>query len=96
MKEELKKELEHRGTAEISNGVVNQVTQAINESPTETTLLIFGQLKTLKIKPIDECCKVCDFIAKREKGIKYCRDFQKKDAEARGFHQMICPKQFID
>jgi len=94
MKNDLKRELELRGTAEISNGIINQVTQAIDEKDNEATFLIFGEKTTTKLKPIEECCAKCDFVAKRDLGIEKCQQFQKKDGEMRGFTKVICPEQF--
>ena len=96
MKEELKKELELRGTAEVSNGVVNQVTQAINETDNEVTHLIFGKKTKQSVIPIDQACAKCDFWMGKFATVIKCQESQKKDAEARGFNKLICPHQFVD
>jgi len=93
MKEELRKELEARGTAEISNGVVSQVTQAIDESETEVKLLIFGKLQEHKVTPVDETCSKCNFWSKYFKSTKACQKRQSEDARARGFSKLVCPHQ---
>jgi hypothetical protein len=93
MDDELKKELQKRGTAEISNGIVTQVTQAISESDKEVTFLIFGEMRKQGIIPIDEACAKCDHCYFRT--IKQCQTHQKRDAVARGFNNLICPQQFI-
>jgi hypothetical protein len=94
MKDELRKELEKRGTAEISNGVVNQVTQALDEKPDKVKFLVFGELQEMGIIPIEMACSkcTCGYFPTTIQ----CRAFQKKDAEARGFHNLICPHQFIE
>ncbi|KKN75186.1 hypothetical protein LCGC14_0383450 [marine sediment metagenome] len=92
--EELEKELEKRGTAEITNGIVNQVTQALDEKETEATYMVFGEVKHRGIIPIDEACANCGhcyFVT-----IKECQDRQGGDARARGFTKVICPQQFTD
>jgi len=94
MEKYLAKELEQRGTAEITNGVVNQVTQAISETPTEVQFLVFGELRRQGIIPIDEACAKCGhrYFAT----VKECQSHQKKDAVARGFNGLICSQQFVD
>lgn len=94
--EELKKELESRGTAEIVDGVVTQVTQAIDEQEDSVKFLQFGEMKEQKIIPIDEACAKCDFWKRINKTIKECQAFQGEDAKARGFSKLICPEQFVD
>ena len=96
MKEqELKRELEQRSTAEIVNGEVAQVTQALDERADEATFLIFGERQTVKLKPINECCAVCDFFHQASFTThEQCQERQKQDAAARGFHRVICPHQF--
>ena len=89
---ELAKELRQRSTAEISGGVVNQVTQALDEKEAEVTYMMFGELKTQGIIPIDEACAKCDHCYFDT--IKECQEFQGKDARARGFTEVICPQQF--
>lgn len=94
MKEEdLVKELEQRGTAEISDGVVNQVTQAVSENETDVEFLVFGEMRKQGIIPIEVACAKCDHI--RRGSVRECQDFQGKDARARGFTQVICPAQFV-
>ncbi len=92
MTDELAKELGERDTAEITDGVVTQITQAISESKEEVEFLIFGRLKKESIIPIEQACAKCDhcyFDTAKE-----CQDFQSKDAKARGFNEVICPRQF--
>ncbi len=93
MKDALKKELKKRGTAEVSKDTVMQVTQAINESSTEATFLMFGELQKQKIMPIDKACAKCNH--RYFKTIEQCQKQQKKDAMARGFNNVVCPEQFI-
>ena len=90
--ENLAKELKQRGTAEVLNGVVTQVTQAIEEKDSEVSYLMFGELKKQGIIPIDEACAKCDHC--HFKTIRECQTFQKKEGSARGFNQLICPQQF--
>jgi len=93
MKSTLRKELEKRGTADITNGVVNQVTQAIDEQSDKVKYLIFGELREQAIIPIEVACAKCDhcyFPTTTE-----CQKHQKKDAMVRGFNRLICPQQFI-
>ena len=94
MKDELRKELEKRGTAEISSGIVNQVTQAVDEKPDKVKFLVFGELQESRIMPIETACAkcTCGYFSTTVQ----CRAFQKKDADARGFHNLICPNQFIE
>ena len=95
MDNDLLKELEKRGTAELHpTGKVNQVTQALSETPTKVKYLIFGELKEQEIIPIDEACAKCDHYYFPT--VKQCQEQQKKDAVARGFTEMVCPQQFID
>jgi hypothetical protein len=93
-KNELAKELGQRGTAEIGNGVVNQVTQALDEAESEITFLIFGEKKTQKIIPIDEACAKCNFWEGKFTTTTLCQNFQSGDAKARGFNKLVCPQQF--
>ncbi len=92
MDKELERELEQRGTAEISNGIVTQVTQAIDETPTEASFMMFGELKKRGIIPIEEACAKCDHCYFPT--TKQCQEHQKKDAEMRGFNEIVCPSQF--
>lgn len=93
---DLEKELKERGTAEISNGIVNQVTQALDEKESEVDYLIFGVRRKQAIIPIDEACSKCDFWDGKFPTIKACQISQQKDAQARGFNKLICPHQFKD
>lgn len=93
--DELIKELNTRGTAEISNGVVTQVTQALDETDTHVDYLLFGELKHSPIIPIEQACAKCDFWLGKYNSTSECQVSQKEDAEARGFHKMICPNQFV-
>lgn len=92
MKEELSKELKKRGTAEIINGEVYQATQAIDENKTEASFLMFGERVTKGIIPIDEACAKCDHP--HFDTVEACQERQDRDARARGFSEVICPKQF--
>ena len=92
--EELAKELEARDTAEIIDGVVCQVTQALDESENEVKFLLYGELRMEEVIPIEKVCAKCDFWKDRFKDIKACQERQAKDAKARGFNKVICPKQF--
>ena len=91
--EELRKELGQRGTAEISNGLVTQITQAISESDTEVEFIQFGILKKQGVIPIDQACAKCSFWKGKFDTINVCRQVQAGDAQARGFHKVICPNQ---
>jgi hypothetical protein len=95
---DLQIELEKRGTAEVSSdGIVNQVTQALDESDTKVKLLIFGELQEKVIIPIAQACGKCEsWKGYGDKSIQNCQSRQKKDAQARGFRKLICPKQFVD
>jgi len=97
MKEkELRKELELRGTAEIDNSVVLQVTQALDDTGDIAKVAVFGKIREFKVKPIGECCAKCNFGIKTFGSIKKCQERQKKDAEIRGFSNIICPEQLED
>ena len=91
--EELRDELTKRGTAEIVNGQVCQITQALDETSDTAKFLIFGELKEQKTIPIDEACAKCDFWKDKFSTTKLCQERQAKDARARGFRQLICPSQ---
>ena len=92
---DLLKELSKRGTAEVSSdGVVNQVTQAIDEKPNKVRLLIFGELQEQSIVSIEEACSKCDHCYFPT--VKQCQEQQKVDVVARGFNNLICPSQFIE
>jgi hypothetical protein len=91
---ELEKELTTRGTAEITNGVVSQVTQALDESENRVKMLVFGELVEHEIMPIDEACSHCNFWKGKYANTKCCQTSTKVDAEARGFIHLICPEQF--
>lgn len=97
MNKGIAKELSQRGTCEVIDGKAHQVTQAIDEKQDEVTLMVFGELKNQKIRPIGECCPICDSGArKRFNSDEECQNRQKKDGADRGFTMLICPKQFID
>lgn len=89
----LENELKQRGTAEITDGIINQVTQAVDETETEVKFLIFGELKSQGIIPIDEACAKCDHCYFGT--VKECQEHQAKHGRARGFTKLICPQQFI-
>ena len=89
---ELKKELEERGTAERTNGVVNQATQALDENETKAKFITFGELREQNIIPIEEACAKCSHCYFDT--VKRCQERQAKDARARGFNTVICPSQF--
>lgn len=89
---ELKRRLKECGTAEISNGVINQVIQAIDETPNKVKFLAFGEMQEKEIIPIDEACAKCDHCYLPTP--KQCQDRQELDAIARGFPHLICPQQF--
>ncbi|MFA5036982.1 MAG: hypothetical protein WC479_07385 [Candidatus Izemoplasmatales bacterium] len=90
----LKKELTQRGTADITNGIVNQVTQALDEKPDKVTFLIFGEMQTKSIMPIDAACAKCTHCYFDTP--KKCQERQSIDAKSRGFNNLVCPEQFID
>lgn len=93
MEKELRKELEQRGSAEITDGIVNQVTQALDENESEVTYLMFGELRKQGIIPINQACDKCDFWKSKFDNPKLCQSFQSGDAKARGFSKLICPQQ---
>lgn len=92
----LMRELQRRGTAEISNGIVNQITQAVDEKEGEAQFLIFGEMTTRHIRPIVEACAKCTFWKGKFANIQLCQTKQQKDSKARGFSKLICPHQFIE
>ncbi len=94
-KDDLIKELEIRGTAEVTNGIVNQVTQTIDETETKVKFLQFGEMKTQSIIPIDEACAKCGVWKRIGKTIKECQEIQRKEGQARGFNILVCPKQLV-
>jgi hypothetical protein len=94
MDSELIKELNKRGTVELHpTGKVNQVTQALDETPTRVKLAIFGEIKTFGVIPINDACAKCDHC--HFATVKQCQDRQSIDAKARGFNQIICPEQLL-
>ena len=90
---ELGKELNKRGTAEVSNGQVVQITQAIEETSDKVKYLMFGELREQEIMPVEQACAKCDHC--HFKTAKECQEFQAKEGRARGFTKLICPQQFI-
>jgi uncharacterized OB-fold protein len=94
MDKELLDELTKRGTAEVVDGKVVQITQALDEQPDKVKYTMFGELKENGIIPIAEACAKCNH--KHFPTVEECQKVQKKDAEARGFHEVVCPKQFIE
>ena len=86
-------ELKQRGTAEISNGKVVQVTQALNETENSVEFLIFGEIKKQGIIPLAEACTKCDhsYFAT----VDECQARQRKDAIDRGFSKLVCPNQLF-
>jgi hypothetical protein len=94
---DLMRELQERGTAEVVNGEVLQVTQALDESQGRAKFILFGDLHECAIIPIDEACAKCASGAKRRHAtVKECQERQAKDARARGFTSVICPEQFAE
>lgn len=91
--DELIKELKARGTAEIVNGIVTQVTQALDETDDEAEFIILGERHREKIIPIVQACAKCDHCYFTT--VEQCQERQKRDAVARGFHKIICPQQFV-
>jgi len=97
MCERIIKELQKRGTCEVSeNDIVMQVTQALDEKSDKVTMLMFGELATKQVRPVEQTCKACSFWKDKFESIKDCQTFQKKDSEARGFRDLICPEQFLE
>ncbi len=96
MLDELAKELSQRGTVEVSDGQVNQVTQALNESDTNIDYLMFGELRHDTIIPIGQACASCDFWKGKFKDTIACQERQGKGATARGFAKIICPHQIVE
>ena len=66
LKGDLRKELEKRGTADLSNGIVNQVTQALDEQPGKVKYLIFGELREQEILSIEEACANSNSMNRRK------------------------------
>lgn len=91
---ELREELDKRGTAEVINGKVCQVTQALDETEDTATFLACGVLIEAKTIPIAEACSKCDSWKRRFDTVELCQAKQGKDARARGFHKVVCPAQF--
>lgn len=91
--EDLAKELEKTGTAEIIDGQVYPVLQKLDETDTHTKFLLFGVLTEEDIIPIDQACSICSHHLKFE-SIKKCQNFQAEGARARNFNKLICPHQF--
>jgi len=90
---ELRQELERRGTAELNNGIVNQVTQAISEEGSRVEYLMFGEMKKQSIIPIERACFCCNFWRGEFNNRQACQDFQSRGAKAKGFNEVICPNQ---
>ncbi len=88
--------LQKRGAAEIVNGKVCQVTQAIDETDSEVKYITFGNMRKQKIIPIDEACSTCQFWKNHFESTAKCQERQSKDAWNRNFFKMICPKQLQD
>lgn len=95
MDENLEKELLQRSTAEVYiDGAVNQVTQALSETSTEVDFIIYGERHKESIMPIEEACAKCHH-PHFDGDKKRCREFQGKEARARGFTTLICPRQML-
>lgn len=93
--EDLLKELDARGTAEIANGTVIQITLAIDETEESVKFLQFDELKEQRIIPIAEACSKCTWWSGKFPDVASCQAVQKDDAQARGFHILICPDQLV-
>lgn len=93
---DLIKELKSRGTADLGkSGIVNQVMQALNESEKSVEFLVFGEKVKRSVIPIEQACSQCVSPTKKHfPSSTECRERQKKDAVARGFHDIVCPQQF--
>ena len=94
MEKDLIRELKARGTAKVTDGIVNQVTQAIDENEGRVKFLIFGEIVEKKIIPIEKACAKCNWGKSKFGTIGKCQEHQKRGGEARGFHKLICPEQF--
>lgn len=96
IKRQLVEELQKRGTAEIVNGEVCQVTQALDEKDDSVTYLLFGELREQRTIPIDEACSKCGFWKGKFGSERLCQQRQARGAKARGFQQLICPAQLVE
>jgi hypothetical protein len=96
MDDELIRELEKRGTAEVTDSGVCQVMQAIEESETHTKFLLFGRIVEHEIAPLDETCAKCKSWKQVFDSIEECQEVQQADAKARGFHIVVCANQLIE
>ena len=96
--DDLIRELRKRGSAELdlNNGTVNQVTQALDEKEDEVKFLVFGDMVTRHIRPIEETCISCTFWKGKFANTQSCQTEQAKDSKARGFSKLVCPHQFIE
>lgn len=85
--------MQEGGVYLIENGKVIPGTQAIRETDTQVTYLLFGKPTTNNYIPIDEACAKCK--QSHLKDVKVCQATQKEDAEKRGFNKLICPNQLV-
>ena len=76
--------------------IVKPASQAIIEKNGKVAYEILGEQRVSSIKPIEDCCSHCDFWQHKDKfkSIKDCQQKQKREAAARGFTEVICPRQF--
>jgi len=90
-------ELNERGTAEVVNGEVLQVTQALGESPGKAKFITFGELHDCGVIPIEVACAHCHNSARvRFATVGECQARQGREAKARGFTSVVCPNQFVE
>ena len=91
----LQRELQERGTAEVVNGEVLQVTQALDETQCRAKFIAFGELRDCSVKPIAEACASCiEWMDHGFNSTTVCQHRQAEDARKRGFTKVICPCQF--
>ena len=73
---------------------IRGATQAIQESNNQVLFLLLGKPVVKEYLPIEVACSKCTEVHFGD--ILKCREYQKKDATARGFTQIVCPNQFIE
>ena len=82
------------GVYEVANGQLKPATQALVETNNRAAFQILGDRQVSNIIPIEQACIGCTFWKDKFASTTDCQNRQRKDALARGFTKVICPKQF--
>lgn len=75
---------------------IQPATQGLVEKEDRVIFVSFGETRQSKVLPIEVVCGKCTSWKLYFKEIEECQETQKKDAEMRGFTEVICPSQLVD